>query len=197
MISLAVFLGNPGTQYAFNRHNVGRLLAEKLPFFASLRWQKKCGGRLSSKALDDGALRYFLVPETYMNRSGTSVRSAAAFHKIAPAGIIVVHDELELPLGTLSLKFAGGLGGHNGLRSTKEELGTAEFWRLRIGIGRPSTKVNPPIPGEVAQWVLSDFDPAEKPSLEAVLEAGAALLVEALALEPETLLDEWKKKAIV
>jgi len=195
MLSLAVFLGNPGAQYAFNRHNAGRLLAEKLPLYSELRWQKKGGGSLSSKTLDDG-VRYFLMPETYMNRSGVPVRSAAALYKIVPGGIIVVHDELELPLGTISLKYAGGLGGHNGLRSIKEELGTAEFWRLRIGIGRPSAKINPPVPGEIAQWVLSDFDPEEKSILEAVLEAGADLLMKALSLQPEDLLEQWKKREI-
>jgi peptidyl-tRNA hydrolase, PTH1 family len=195
MISLAVFLGNPGAQYALNRHNAGRLLAEKLPFYTDLHWQKKFKGLLSSKARDDGMIRYFLMPETYMNLSGSSVRSAVSFYKIKSDEIIVIHDELELPPGTVSLKYAGGLGGHNGLRSIREELGTADFWRLRVGIGRPPVN-KPAVPGEVAQWVLEDFDPAEKPALEAALEAGAELLIRALTEEPEPLLPEWKKKRL-
>jgi len=196
MISLVVFLGNPGVQYAFNRHNAGRLLAEKLPFYKNLHWQKKCKGFLSSKTQDDGMIRYFLMPETYMNLSGSSVCSAVSFFKIKSSEIIVVHDELELPLGTVSLKYAGGLGGHNGLRSIKKELGTADFWRLRVGIGRPPFMDKHPVPGEIAQWVLSDFIDDERPVLEAVLEAGAALLIRTLTEEPETLLAEWKKKTI-
>jgi PTH1 family peptidyl-tRNA hydrolase len=195
MISLVVFLGNPGVQYALNRHNAGRLLAEKLPFYTSLLWQKKFEGFFSSKTQDDGTIRCFLMPETYMNLSGVSVRSAASFYKINCGEIIVIHDELELPLGAVSLKYAGGLGGHNGLRSIRKELGTADFWRLRIGIGRPPVN-KPPLPGEIAQWVLSDFDSDEKPTLEAALEAGAALLVQTSTEEPEALLAEWKKKQI-
>lgn len=190
MICLAVFLGNPGNKYALNRHNAGRLLAEKLPFFPGLRWQKKFKGLFSPQRQDSGPGPYFLVPETYMNRSGISVSAAASFYNIKSDNIIVVHDELELPFGVISLKYAGGLGGHNGLRSIKQELGTADFWRLRLGIGRPLD--NSPID----QWVLSDFDPGEKPLLEGVLEAGANLLVRALTEEPEPLLEEWKKKKI-
>jgi len=196
MICLAVFLGNPGNQYALNRHNAGRLLAEKLPFFSGLRWQKKFKGLFSLQQQDSGPGRFFLVPETYMNRSGISVRAAAAFHKIKSDNIIVVHDELELPFGVISLKYAGGLGGHNGLRSIKQELGTADFWRLRLGIGRPSD-TGTPFNDTIAKWVLTDFDPSEKPVLETVLEAGAKLLVRTLMEEPETLLEEWKKKFVI
>jgi PTH1 family peptidyl-tRNA hydrolase len=197
MIYLAVFLGNPGNQYAFNRHNAGRLLAEKLPFFSSLRWQKKFKGLFSQQQQDENKQPlsankslFFLVPETYMNLSGISVRAAASFHKIKSDNIIVVHDELELPLGVISLKYGGGLGGHNGLRSIKQELGTADFWRLRLGIGRPSEN------SDISDWVLSDFAPAEKPLLETVLETGVNLLVRALTEEPAPLLDEWKKKVV-
>jgi PTH1 family peptidyl-tRNA hydrolase len=197
MISLVVFLGNPGIQYALNRHNAGRLLAEKLPFYTNLLWQKKFKGLLSSKTQNNGTIRYFFIPETYMNLVGSSVCSVASFFKIKSGEIIVIHDELELPLGVVSLKCAGGLGGHNGLRSIRKELGTADFWRLRVGIGRPSTVSDPAVPGEIARWVLSDFVSDEKPDLEAALEAGADLLVRILTEEPETLLAEWKKKTII
>ena len=215
MISLAVFLGNPGAQYARNRHNAGRLLAEKLSFFDDSCWKKKFRGRFGSLTKEkmlgvkapESSNCYFLVPETYMNLSGLSVKAAAVFHSISPCSIIVVHDELELPLGYLSLKFGGGLGGHNGLRSIKNALGTADFWRLRIGIDRPPGR----LPGEggrpvkgaheggdgvIAQWVLSNFNPSEAECVENVLEEGASLLTKALSEEPEALLPEWKKKKV-
>ena len=196
MIRLAVFLGNPGPEYARNRHNAGRMLAERLPFFAAAGWQKKYKGRYAAL---DGI--HFLMPETYMNLSGESIRAAASFFKIQPEEIILVHDELELPLGTLSLKFSGGLGGHNGLRSMKASFGTADFWRLRIGIGRPGDRLpgegGPPGSGRgVADWVLSDFTGAEMERLGPVLETGAGLLLRALDSGPEKLLPEWAKKKI-
>jgi PTH1 family peptidyl-tRNA hydrolase len=201
MIRLIAFLGNPGGEYAHCRHNAGWMLAERLPFFASLNWQKKYRGRYA--ALDSGQLaRYtakappetpekfhFLMPETYMNLSGESVSAAASFFKIKREEILVAQDELEIPLGTLSLKFAGGLGGHNGLRSMKACFGSADFWRLRIGIGRP----NHP---DISAWVLSGFSAAETETLAPVLESGAALLIRALAEGPENLLPQWAKKNI-
>jgi aminoacyl-tRNA hydrolase len=184
MIELTAFLGNPGGEYARNRHNAGRLLAARLPFFSALNWRAKFKGRYASL----GRV-HFLMPETYMNLSGDSVYAAAAFLKITPDRVLVVHDELELPLGTAAVKFAGGLGGHNGLRSMKANFGTAGFWRLRIGIGRPDHN-------DISRWVLSDFTPLEEPVLEPVLDACAAALVTALRDGPESLLPEWNKKKI-
>lgn len=211
MIRLIVFLGNPGSAYARNRHNAGRLLAEALPFYAALDWRKKYKGlytgldrgRLLSAA-DSGAEAasvpeqfHFLMPETYMNLSGESVFAAAAFFKIPTEEIILIHDELELPLGTLSLKFSGGLGGHNGLRSMKASFGNADCWRLRIGIDRPGEGGQPGSDRGVADWVLSDFTGAEMEQLAPVLDAGAGLLLRALTLDPEKLLPQWAKKKII
>jgi peptidyl-tRNA hydrolase, PTH1 family len=196
MIKLAAFLGNPGKEHALNRHNAGWMLAEALPFYPSLSWQKKYKGLYSSRENF-----HYLMPETYMNLSGESVFAAAAFYKMKVEEIIVVHDELELPLGTISLKFSGGLGGHNGLRSMKKVFGNADFWRLRIGIGRPDSR----LPGEggpkgsgegVYDWVLSDFSGAEREILTPALDAGAGLLQQLITNEPEPLLNEWKKKNI-
>jgi PTH1 family peptidyl-tRNA hydrolase len=196
MIKLAVFLGNPGLEYARNRHNAGRMLAQALPFYTSLSWQKKYNGLYASY---EGS--HFLMPETYMNLSGVSVLAAASFYKIKIEEIIVVHDELELPFGYVSLKFSGGLGGHNGLRSMKNSFGSADFWRLRIGIGRPDSR----LPGEggpegsgegIVDWVLSDFTKTEQEALDPALAAGADLLRQTLACEPESLLAEWAKKKI-
>jgi len=196
VIQLAVFLGNPGKKYVRNRHNAGRMLAEFLPFFHSLLWQKKFKGLYASY---NGS--HFLMPETYMNLSGESVFAVAAFFKINIEDIIVVHDELELPLGFVSLKFSGGLGGHNGLRSMKNCFGNADFWRLRIGIGRPDSRKpgegGPAGSGEgIIDWVLSDFSDTENDELVPVLTAGAALLQQTFICEPQTLLPEWAKKKI-
>lgn len=194
MLELASFFGNPGKQYSGNRHNAGFMLAEKLPFYSSLAWQKKFKGIYAAFERF-----HFLIPQTYMNRSGESVAAAADFFKIKSESIIVVHDELELPFGTISLKFSGGLGGHNGLRSMKMCFGTADFWRLRIGIGRPDAR----LPGEggrqgsgegIVDWVLSDFSASERETLEGVLETGAELLVRAFCEGAENLLPEWAKK---
>ncbi|MDR2029616.1 MAG: aminoacyl-tRNA hydrolase [Treponema sp.] len=219
MIELVAFLGNPGGEYEGNRHNAGWLLARRLPFFPALNWQRKFKGRyasLESAALrpmpaeepeaparrippdtpqgpDRAGLPekiHLLMPETYMNRSGDSVRAAASFFKIPPEHILVVHDELELPLGSAALKFSGGLGGHNGLRSMKAAFGTADFWRLRIGIGRPDHD-------DISAWVLSDFSPPEEPVLEQVLAVSAEALVRSLLSGPDSLLPEWHKKKIL
>ncbi|MDR3333663.1 MAG: aminoacyl-tRNA hydrolase [Treponema sp.] len=212
MIELIAFLGNPGREYARNRHNVGWLLAEGLPFFSSLNWQQKYkglyaaieGNRLyvqpepglgetSPKTLDEHKLPaklHLLMPHTYMNCSGDSVYQGATFFKIPAERILLVHDDLELHLGTAALKFSGGLGGHNGLRSMKTRFDTADFWRLRIGIGRPNHD-------NIAGWVLSDFSAQEQQILDQVLETCAGALIRALIYGPESLLPEWNKKKIV
>jgi len=196
MIKLTAFLGNPGLEYAHNRHNAGRMLAQALPFYPSLSWQKKFKGLY---ALHENT--HFLMPETFMNLSGESVFAAASFYKINIEEIMIVHDELELPLGFISLKFSGGLGGHNGLRSMKKCFSSEDFWRLRIGISRPDSR----LPGEggpegsgegVIDWVLSDFSKAEQEALMPTLDSGANLLIRVLDCEPETLLAEWAKKKI-
>jgi len=136
-----------------------------------------------------------------MNLSGESVSQAASFFKIKSDAVLVVHDELELPLGTISLKYSGGLGGHNGPRSMKACFGTADFWRVRIGIGRPDSRLpgegGPPGSGEgIVDWVLSDFSAAELEVMERVLDAGVELLLKIFLNDPETLLKEWAKKKI-
>jgi len=196
MLQLAVFLGNPGTKYKNNRHNAAWMLAEALPFYSSLDWQKKFKGLY---ATNDGF--HFLKPQTFMNLSGESALAAASFYKIKLEEIIVIHDEIELPFGTLSLKFSGGMGGHNGLRSMKASFGSVDFWRLRIGIGRPDGRLpgkggNPEssLAANIADWVLNDFTQPETESLVPVFAAGAELLSRAFAVDPQSLLPEWAKK---
>jgi PTH1 family peptidyl-tRNA hydrolase len=212
MLRLIVFLGNPGTKYKRNRHNAGWMLAEALPFFSALDWKKKYKGLYACldsmpnisdvpEAITRTEKVHFIKPQTYMNLSGESAHAAASFYKIKLDEIIVVHDEIELPFGTLSLKFSGGLGGHNGLRSMKACFDSADFWRLRIGIGRPDGRTpgkggNPENNREagIADWVLKDFTAAEADALIPVFNVGAGLLIQALTSGPENLLPQWAKK---
>ena len=148
-------LGNPGQNYAMNRHNVGfmavDLLAERYGFPA---WQKKSTALQSAGRI--GTDKIILVkPQSYMNKSGLPVAEVARFHKISPDNIFVFHDELDLAAGRLRVKQGGGHGGHNGLRDIDRHLGQ-NYWRVRIGIGRPE---NPAM--DVKAWVLADFTKSE------------------------------------
>jgi PTH1 family peptidyl-tRNA hydrolase len=176
-IAAVIFLGNPGAEYEHTRHNAGRLLASTF----SGDYQKKFKGLFSSVPLTlNGNTKnvFFLIPETYMNLSGESAAALLSFYKIKPEECLVVHDEIELPLGTVALKWGGGLGGHNGLRSLKAHLGTADFWRLRIGVGRPPHD-------DIAGWVLSPFSPSERDILHNALTVCRDILVKAVFGETE------------
>ncbi|MCR4939801.1 MAG: aminoacyl-tRNA hydrolase [Treponemataceae bacterium] len=189
-ISLVAFLGNVGDKYRNNRHNSAWLFCDSLPYAGSLVWHEKFKGHYAVHEYDRYGEKeqvFFLKPDTFMNLSGESIQALAAFYKIKPESILVVHDELELPCGTVSLKWSGGLGGHNGLRSTKEMLGTADFWRLRFGIGRPEHK-------DIAGYVLSDFTADERIILSQIFPQTAELLDKVFVKGPESQLDAWKKK---
>lgn len=186
LIELVAFLGNTGKQYERNRHNAAWLFADSLSSVSILSWSKKFKGESATlNAL--GRKIQLLKPHTFMNLSGESIAEAASFYKIKPERILVVHDELELPAGTFGLKWSGGLGGHNGLRSAKACLGTADFWRLRFGIGRPPHD-------DVALWVLSDFSKDELPAMNAAFQGAAGLFDALLNEDPKKLLPEWKKR---
>jgi len=158
---LVVGLGNPGKKYLGNRHNVGFMAVERLADDKRLpEWREKFSGVYSR-----GDELMVLKPMTFMNVSGDSVQPAAAFVKVEPAQIVVLHDELDLPWGDVRLKLGGGHAGHNGLRSIIGRLGTPDFVRVRIGIGRPPAGFR----GEVADFVLQDFDSAERAELPDVL----------------------------
>ena len=217
MIKLVVFLGNYGKEYEKTRHNVSWYFEDSLPFAGKLSWQSKFKGEiasftpaeLSQWACDtkicskkDGspvlvpeeapAHIYFLKPMTYMNLSGDSIIEVANFYKIAPSEILVVHDELELEPGFVSLKWSGGLGGHNGLRSTKAVLNTPDFFRLRFGIGRPNNENI-----GVADWVLSRFTPDQQELMQNVFTQTNLLLVKILlSKKPEDYIQSWGKKKI-
>lgn len=198
MISFVAFLGNVGRIYANTRHNAAWIAADHVSICRGISWQHKFRGQYGRfpAALTGGRVIHALKPETYMNLSGEAVGEVAQFFKIPPAEILIVHDELELPPAAVSLKWAGGLGGHNGLRSIRAVLGTADFWRLRIGIGRPGGKKNGG--GEnadIAGYVLSSFSVAETALLHTALSRldplFSALITE--QKEPQSLLSAWSK----
>jgi len=150
---LVVGLGNPGREYARNRHNVGAMVARELVRRHGGSYRSKFSGHIAELRLDDRRIAV-LEPETYMNESGRSVAAAARFYKVPPEDVLVVHDEADFELGRLQARLGGGLAGHNGLRSVASNLGTQEFARLRIGVGRPERGDRRPL----ADFVLSDFD---------------------------------------
>jgi PTH1 family peptidyl-tRNA hydrolase len=151
---LVAGLGNPGREYADTRHNVGFMVADELARRHGGSWRAKFSGDLAEMRLD-GLRLAVLKPQTYMNESGRSVGAAARFFRVEPESLVVVHDEVDLEPGRLQARLGGGLAGHNGLRSVAQHLGTPEFARLRIGVGRPERGD----PRPVADFVLSPFPP--------------------------------------
>jgi len=172
---LVAGLGNPGREHARNRHNAGWMVVDELARRHGGSWRGKFGGRLAEVRVGDER-RALLKPETYMNESGQSVGAAASFFKVHPDEVLVVHDEGDFDLGRLELKVGGGLAGHNGLRSIAQQLGTQDFLRLRIGVGRPERGD----PRPLGDWVLGNFEPHEDPE---GLVAHAADAVETLVAE--------------
>jgi PTH1 family peptidyl-tRNA hydrolase len=169
---LVAGLGNPGREYARNRHNAGYLVVDELARRHDGSWKSKFSGRLAEIRVD-GRKLVLLKPETYMNDSGRSVGAAAAFFNVEPEDVLIVHDEGDFDLGRIEVKRGGGLAGHNGLRSIAQHLGTQDFARLRIGVGRPERGD----PRTLADYVLADFDAHD----------GADALIERAADAVETL----------
>ena len=167
---LVVGLGNPGREYASTRHNVGWMALDELVRQASQvsAEKKKFQGEFAKGTLA-GHDCIFLRPETFMNESGRSVQPAMGFFHVAPREVIVLHDELDVPFGDVRVKVGGGHAGHNGLRSLVSHLGTADFVRVRMGIGRPPAGFT----GDVADYVLSSFDPIERALLPDMLDKAA------------------------
>jgi PTH1 family peptidyl-tRNA hydrolase len=149
---LVAGLGNPGREYARTRHNVGHMVCDELARRHGGSFRSKFSGDLAELRLD-GARLALLKPLTYMNESGRAVGPAVRFFKLPAEDLLVVHDEVDLELGRLQVRMGGGLAGHNGLRSVAQQLGTPDFARLRVGIGRPERGD----PRHVADWVLSPF----------------------------------------
>jgi PTH1 family peptidyl-tRNA hydrolase len=165
MIKLFVGLGNPGPQYEATRHNAGFWWVDGLAreWGASLKADKSFHG-LVARTTRQGHGVWLLEPMTFMNLSGRAVAALARFYKIQPDEILVAHDELDLPPGQVKLKYGGGHAGHNGLRDIHAQLGTGDYWRLRLGIGHPGVKA------EVINWVLAKPTPEQRSGIEAAIE---------------------------
>lgn len=165
-LKLIVGLGNPGPEYSETRHNVGFMVAEELAhrhrveFRNYSKWKARAA---KVTGIGDGLL--LAQPTTFMNLSGWAVREVAAFHKLAPADLLIVVDDADLPLGRLRIRRSGSAGGHNGLKSIIQELGTNEFPRLRIGVGRQA--------GGLRNHVLGRFDADEQPQIDAAVKRAA------------------------
>ena len=171
---LVAGLGNPGREYERTRHNIGWLVLDELARRHGGSFRSKFSGRLGEIRLD-GLRLALLEPETFMNESGRSIGPAARFFKAPSESVLVVHDDVDLGEGRLQARLGGGLAGHNGLRSIAQTLGTPEFLRLRIGVGRPGRGDR----RSVADYVLSPFEP--ETDVEALV-ARAADAVESLAV---------------
>ena len=172
---LVAGLGNPGREYEQTRHNVGWLVLDEFARRHGGSWRSKFSGSLAEVRLGDARLA-LLKPETYMNESGRSVGAAERFFKVEPSQLLVVHDDVDLEPGRLQARAGGGLAGHNGLRSLAQHLGSQDFLRLRIGVGRPGRGDRRP----VSDWVLSPFTAEE--DVDALVARGADA-VESLVAE--------------
>jgi len=183
-----VFLGNPGNQYRLTRHNYAWRLLEQFSRIPSQGWQKKFKGSFLQIPGSRGSVG-ILKPETFMNLSGESVGAAAAFFKYTPEEVLVVHDDIELPFGAWVLKRGGGLGGHNGLKSISSGLGSKDFFRLRLGVGRPGR-------GDVASFVLGRFTSHEEAWQGDILSRGTALLDALIDREPRDIPESLREGKI-
>lgn len=178
MFKLLVGLGNPGPEYEDTRHNAGWWWIDRVAqdLRVTLHPERAYFG-LAGRTTVDGHPLWLLKPTTYMNRSGQSVAALARFFKIAPGEILVAHDELDLPPGDARLKHGGGHAGHNGLRDIHAQLGSADYWRLRLGIGHPGVKA------EVAHWVLRKPPADQRLAIDQAVERAARALPLLLADE--------------
>jgi peptidyl-tRNA hydrolase, PTH1 family len=168
---LVVGLGNPGERYAGTRHNAGFMVLDLLAARAGSGFKsRKAAGGAAADVVEGrlaGVSVVLAKPRSYMNESGGPAAAVARFYKIAPEQIIVVHDELDLPFGVLRLKRGGGEAGHNGVRSLVASLGSPEFARVRVGVGRPPGRQ------DAADYVLRDFSSAERKELPLIIELAA------------------------
>jgi PTH1 family peptidyl-tRNA hydrolase len=186
---LVVGLGNPGPNYAKTRHNVGFVVADLLAgrIGSGFKAHRKSGADIATGRLAGRAV-VLAKPRTYMNESGRNVGPLAKFYSVAPADVIVIHDELDIDFGRIRLKFGGGVAGHNGLKSVAAALGTKDFQRVRVGVGRPPGRK------DAATYVLEPFSSVERPEVPTICEqaADATELLIAQGLEPaQNLVHAW------
>lgn len=188
-MKLFAALGNPGSKYANTKHNIAWMAVDKL--LPSANWKSKFKGEYVEEKDAQGEPSYFLKPQTYMNLSGESVQPLMNFFKINPENLIVIHDELDLPFGTASIKWGGGLAGHNGLKSIAQMLGTQDFFRLRLGISRPENGQ------DVSSWVLSSFGKDNEIQLDQYLKGAAEIIKEMLNDDIKKVQNKYNKKSLI
>lgn len=173
MIRLVVGLGNPGKEYERTRHNAGFWLVERLAQSKGVVLRKDPKFKALVGKTAEGA--WLLLPQSFMNLSGQPVQMLAGFFKIKPEEVLVVHDELDFPPGTVRLKQGGGIAGHNGLKDISQRLATHEYWRLRLGVGKP------PAGTEGADYVLQKPPAEERGAIDAAIEKSLAVLPQIIA----------------
>lgn len=188
-IKLIVGLGNPGIKYAQTRHNVGFAFIDAMcdQYGFTLKESKKFHG-LSEKVSINNRILWLLEPQTYMNHSGRAVASLANFYKILPEEILVIYDELDLPVGTAKIKRGGGHGGHNGLRDIIALTGSNDFYRLRLGIGHPGHK------SKVVSWVLNRATQDEEISIDLAIKKSLNIIDDLIEGQLEKAMKELHTK---
>ncbi len=188
MAFLVVGLGNPGLQYKLNRHNVGFMAVEKVAQKVGIEFSKKEFGGTCGFGLYDGNGKMIVFkPQTYMNNSGEPVRQIMRFHKIENRDMVVIHDEVDLPVGSIQVKLGGGSAGHNGIKSLIRNLGS-DFARVRIGVGKPL------VAGiETADHVLSDFKKDEAAQIEGSIKKAVDAVCEITSQGIETAMNKYNR----
>jgi len=169
---LLIGLGNPGREYRDSRHNVGFMLVDRLAVRLDARGMRMQSKAITTTAIHEDRKLILAKPQTYMNLSGQSVQGLIHFYKLPLANVLIAHDDLDIPFGTIRIRPGGGPGGQRGMASTIEQLGTKDFPRLRIGIGRPPGRMEP------AAYVLQDFRREEMKILSEILDRAAAAALE-------------------
>lgn len=169
---IVVGLGNPGEEYQSTRHNIGAMVVDHLAASHGVRFSRhKSRNDVADLRLSDGSVLVLAKPHSYMNELGSNVRALADFYSVSPESVIACHDELDIDFATLRLKLGGGENGHNGLKSITASLGSPEYHRLRLGIGRPPGRQDP------ADFVLRRFSAAERDQLAEFLERASDALL--------------------
>jgi PTH1 family peptidyl-tRNA hydrolase len=185
MTHLVVGLGNPGPEYALTRHNAGFMTVELLAStLGASYWKSEAGARTARVRFGEGEL-VLAEPQSFMNVSGKAVKRLAGVHGVPVGEIVVVHDDLDLPEGAVRAKRGGGHGGHNGLRSLVEQLGTGDFLRVRVGIGRPPGRMDP------ADYVLEPMRKDAVERMEAVVPSAAQCVMHVLERGVESAMREY------
>ncbi len=182
---LVVGLGNPGEKYAGNRHNVGFMVIDHLAEIKGIGINKTKFRSLYGSGKIDNNKIHLIKPSTYMNKSGEAVKETTSFFKIPVENVIVVHDEMDLPLGKVKVKQGGGTAGHNGLKSIEKNLGSRDFKRVRIGVGKPQNK------NRRTGYLLSDFSSQEYDILNDSIDKAAKAVIEIITNNVSTAMNKF------